>query len=177
MNKYISISDSLALSERNKASASLETIIEKKDRVYTKKYSFILQLSSVILIIIITFSFLFWRQKNKKIHSNYLAVIEKIKNDKNSEPQEVQTSYNERVNTFNIPEETYQKILAKMRTFEKNLGFLKKDITISYLSNQFKTNPKSLSSVINSSTDKNFNTYLNDLRINYITQKLYDNRI
>jgi AraC-like DNA-binding protein len=37
---------------------------------------------------------------------------------------------------------------------------------------QFETNTKYLSELINAHKQKNFNTYINELRVNYITDKL-----
>lgn len=59
--------------------------------------------------------------------------------------------------------------------FEKSEDFLKKDISVSYLSNQFDTNPKYLSQVIQKHKGLNFNNYINELRINYIADLLKNN--
>jgi YesN/AraC family two-component response regulator len=42
------------------------------------------------------------------------------------------------------------------------------------LSNSLNTNPRYLSEIIKQHKGKNFNNYLNGLRIHYITNKLYD---
>ncbi|MXS70649.1 helix-turn-helix domain-containing protein [Flavobacteriaceae bacterium W22] len=176
INKYIALNDSIEISERNKKTVSLEKVLKKKEDDNAKKHNLVLYVSgATILIIALCFLFL-WKHRNKKIHSNYLAIIESIKNEKEIKSLDTELASDEKVNTFNIPEETYHKIIKKMDRFEKNLGFLKNDITLSYLSSQFKTNPKSLSAVIKSSTNKNFNNYINDLRINYIIHKLYENK-
>ena len=176
MNKYVVLTDSMTIYGKLAASESLKTIVKKKEDDNQKKNSLIFYTSGGIILMISVCFLLFWGYRNKKIHSNYLTVIEKLKSEKEIETTNTELDSKEKSNTFNIPEETYHKILAKMEKFEKNLGFLKNDITLSYLSNQFKTNPKSLSSVIKSNTDKNFNTYINDLRINYIIHKLYENK-
>lgn len=41
------------------------------------------------------------------------------------------------------------------------------------MSNLFNTNPKYLSQIIRESRNQNFNSYINQLRINYISNKLY----
>lgn len=176
INKYIALNDSLEISERNKKAVSIEKVLKKKETDNTKKTNIIIYSSAGIILIIASCFLLLWRHRNKKIHSNYIAIIERLKNEKEIQSTNTELASDEKVNTFNIPEETYHKISAKLERFEKNLGFLKKDITLSYLSNQFKTNPKSLSAVIKSSKNKTFNNYINDLRINYIIHKLYENK-
>lgn len=42
------------------------------------------------------------------------------------------------------------------------------------MSNLFNTNPKYLSQIIRESKNQNFNGYINQLRINYISNKLYN---
>jgi len=174
IDKYIALNDSINDLEKVKASTTIENFISKKDQDNNKKNSFVFYTNVLITVIIVLIILFIWKQKNKKIHNNYLSLIERIKQDENKIPKPASIK---NINSFNIPEETYQKILFKMEKFEKSLGFLKKDITLSYLSNQFKTNPKSLSLVIKMNKDKTFNNYINGLKISYITQKLYEDRL
>ncbi|WP_449399112.1 helix-turn-helix domain-containing protein [Chryseobacterium wanjuense] len=58
--------------------------------------------------------------------------------------------------------------------FEKDQKFLKKDITLTWLASYLGTNTKYLSETIKTHKNKNFSSYINGLRINYITQKLYE---
>ncbi|MCT3760543.1 helix-turn-helix transcriptional regulator [Elizabethkingia anophelis] len=63
-------------------------------------------------------------------------------------------------------------LLKKIHFFESSEKFLKKNITLSYLSHLFNTNPKYLSKFIKLHRERSFNSYINYLRINYIIQKL-----
>lgn len=65
-----------------------------------------------------------------------------------------------------------KKILAKLELFETNLFFNKKTITLASLATFCDTNVKYMSHVINSHKNKDFNNYINSLRINYIVDKL-----
>lgn len=71
-----------------------------------------------------------------------------------------------------ISAETYNSILKRISKFEKSEKFLRKDINLTWLSNHLNTNTKYLSEVIKSHTGKNFNGYINGLRIRYIINKL-----
>ncbi|MDC8000624.1 helix-turn-helix domain-containing protein [Aequorivita todarodis] len=74
--------------------------------------------------------------------------------------------------TLNIPKETEEQLLVKLEEFENSLDFINKEISLSRMALQFETNTKYLSELINAHKQKNFNTYINELRINYITDKL-----
>ncbi|WP_415326896.1 helix-turn-helix domain-containing protein [Chryseobacterium sp. MMS23-Vi53] len=74
----------------------------------------------------------------------------------------------------NLSNETANTILKKLVKFEKDQRFLKKDITLTWLASHLGTNTKYLSETIKIHKNKNFNGYINGLRINYITQKLYE---
>ena len=52
------------------------------------------------------------------------------------------------------------------------MGFIKKDVNLTTLSKQFETNTKYLSEIIKIHRQKPFNLYLNELRINYIVNRL-----
>ena len=53
--------------------------------------------------------------------------------------------------------------------------FLNKDMSLALLASHLETNTKYLSEVINKYKGKNFNVYINELRINYIVSKLKTN--
>ncbi|WP_313374931.1 helix-turn-helix transcriptional regulator [Chishuiella sp.] len=74
--------------------------------------------------------------------------------------------------SINISSKTEKEILKKLEYFEKNKGFIKKDVNLNSLSKQFNTNTKYLSEIIKIHRNKQFNAYLNELRINYITARL-----
>ncbi|WP_428140223.1 helix-turn-helix domain-containing protein [Chryseobacterium jejuense] len=71
-----------------------------------------------------------------------------------------------------LSEEKENEILEKLKEWEISRNFLSKNMSISILSAETGINPKYLSEVINSKKEKNFNGYINDLRINYIAYLL-----
>jgi AraC-like DNA-binding protein len=74
-------------------------------------------------------------------------------------------------NSFLLPE-TEERILKGLDRLEKKKVYLKSDITLGYLSSRLKVNTKYASFVINKYKRKDFNNYINELRIEYIVQKL-----
>ena len=73
---------------------------------------------------------------------------------------------------ISISSKTENILLQKLELFERNRGFIKKDISLSSLAKQFKTNTKYLSEIIKKKKKKQFNHYINELRIHYIVNKL-----
>lgn len=67
---------------------------------------------------------------------------------------------------------TEQKLLAKLEKFEQTKIFTRNTISLSYVATYCNTNTKYLSHIINTYKGKDFNNYINDLRINYILDKL-----
>lgn len=74
-----------------------------------------------------------------------------------------------------ITESKENEILKALQRFEKEKGYLDPNISLSVLSATLSTNNSYLSEVINKHHGKNFNTYINELRIFYIIDKLNNN--
>lgn len=73
-----------------------------------------------------------------------------------------------------INEEVNQKILDGLEEFVQSKGFLKSNITIADLSSELNVNIKYLSHVLNHDLGKDFNKFINENRIYYILDKLYN---
>src|SRR5690606_33075071 len=73
------------------------------------------------------------------------------------------------------PRETEDALVSKLAQFEKSKQFTNQDMSLASLAAHFDTNTKYLSEVIKSHKGKNVNSYINELRINYIIDKLKSN--
>src|SRR5690606_9949408 len=71
-----------------------------------------------------------------------------------------------------MPEGTKQELLKKLERFESSQQFTDRNISIAVLAAKMKTNTKYLSYLINNYRNKDFNGYVNELRINYIIAKM-----
>lgn len=78
----------------------------------------------------------------------------------------------ERKERLSIPKETEKRILVKLVELEQERFYLRKDITLSLLCAAIDVNPKYLSLVIRKYKGKDFNNYINELRVKYIIEKL-----
>ncbi|WP_407483857.1 tetratricopeptide repeat protein [Elizabethkingia meningoseptica] len=68
--------------------------------------------------------------------------------------------------------ETEERILFRLYDFENSILYTRKKISLSFLAAYCGTNTKYLSYIINNCKKKDFNNYINELRIKYIIGKL-----
>ena len=74
-----------------------------------------------------------------------------------------------------IPEDIRNDLLSKLDKFEKNAGFLNKNLDMSTLAYDLETNTTYLSLVINNYIGKSFPNYVKELRISYAVKELKSN--
>lgn len=168
LGKYTFLKDSIALSEKNSIDVPLTlkiTEVSGSLKKSNKKNALIIAIASLSIIIAL---FIFWRRKNKKINEKYLALIKKIEAKKLYEDEKSEEGI------IVINDEATSYLLDKLKNFEKNNIYLKKEVNLTWLATRFNTNTKYLSQTIKLKTEKNFRDYLNGLRINYITNKLFE---
>ncbi|WP_084625988.1 helix-turn-helix domain-containing protein [Flavobacterium soli] len=71
--------------------------------------------------------------------------------------------------------EVKEELLKKLIHFEEGTKYTDKSLNLSALAVKLKTNTKYLSYVINKYKKKDFNSYINELRIHYIIRKMESN--
>lgn len=76
-----------------------------------------------------------------------------------------------------ISEDTVNSILKNLNKFENDKGFLKKELSLTALASKLKTNTKYLSHILNNYKQKDFNQYINGLRIDYLIFTLLHNEV
>lgn len=76
-----------------------------------------------------------------------------------------------------ISREKEQEILLKLDEMEKTKRFLNKNMSLANLAAQLDTNTKYLSEIINKYKGKNFNMYINELRVNHIAYLLKEDPV
>jgi len=146
---------------------------------------------SILFIGLLVLLYLYKKSKNSEKRHREIAqkLIHSIEEKNNAftepEPNVIITDISDKKISFNqiesksksIPEDVVQFILKGLENFETKQQFLKKGITLSSLAKTLKTNSAYLSDVINTYKEKNFASYLNDLRINYaLTRLVHDKK-
>ncbi|AYZ12787.1 AraC family transcriptional regulator [Chryseobacterium arthrosphaerae] len=167
--KYTALNDSLSIADKKSVNKSLGRIITEKNTGYSKNITIIV-FSSVLIVIIIIISFVLYIRNNKvKTRRKYEALINEIES-KSDENLKVK-------NRVSITDDTLEKILESLNTFEENNEFINKDTSLPKLAHQLDTNTTYLSEVIRQHKNNNFNNYINGLRIKYIIRLLYNNPV
>lgn len=138
----------------------------------------LLVISCGLLILIGGISIFFINQKRKKeklIYQNFISNLEKKEKVENSEPEaEVQVEEEKEKVSFSVPSSAEAMILEKLEKFEASNKFTNSKLSVASLAVMFKTNPTYLSETIKKHKEKNFNNYINELRINYICKQILE---
>ncbi len=140
----------------------------KRDLIVHRFQSNVSILGGILLLILLSWWFLKLRYRSRiDQYTKFLDYFERKQN-----PVELEDGEKKEIRSVNIPKETENLLIRKLERFENSVLFTKQDMSLALLAAQFETNTKYLSEVINSHKNKNFNSYINELRINYIIDKL-----
>ncbi len=124
--------------------------------------------------------------KSKRDKKKFLAVMARLDQQEATQKElpEAEEIIEEKENVAEKPipaiknvtsamsDEAEKNILKRFDSFERKLKFLSPDVSISSMAIDFNTNVRYLSETIKKHKNNNFNGYINDLRIDYITSKL-----
>lgn len=105
-------------------------------------------------------------KENKKSRTSHVLLnpFEKGGQDYSDEEQDIE-------NKSIMPAETEQRILEDLLRLEMEEFYLRKDISLAILAALLQTNTKYLSFIINTHKGKDFNNYVNELRVQYVVNK------
>lgn len=153
--------------------------LEKKDSKNATLY-----LACGLLLLIIVLIVLYFTYSRRKERKKYLAYVARLKDQKalleqrnfSTTAGEDRSMIIERKPGLVVPAETAERVLADLHRLEQEGYYLKSDVNLSYLSALLKINSKYLSAIINQYKEKDFNNYINELRINYIIEKLQNDQ-
>jgi len=173
-------SDFKHLSTRVYKEYDTKKLLETKENLEkTNSYSKLLIFICLAIIIALGIVMYFRIRKQRNIQINYNELLIKLEESNQNEvvdapvKSEVIDSGDKNIK---FDSSIVEKLLNDIHTFENKQGYLEQGITLKKLAEQFKTNTSYLSQVINEYKGSNFNTYINALRINYATQKIYHDK-
>lgn len=143
-------------------------------------------ISCLILIII---ALVIYQQNTKKkyrlrfekiIAESTNIIKEKKENTNTNESKSISIDENQlskdKIKEVSISEEIVSLILKKLATFENEKGYLNGKVSVKTLSEDFETNSKYLSKIVNEYKNKTFVNYINDLRIDYAVINLQESK-
>lgn len=130
----------------------------------------VLLLATLVLIIIVIV-----QNKKRKIYKDRFEGI--LKRTEATEVTEATEATEATEIKLNIPKETIDKVLGDLSLFEREKKYVVKNITLSSLAKELNTNTNYLSKIINHFKNESFSNYLNNLRIEYIVDKLKEDKV
>ncbi|MDH7447394.1 response regulator transcription factor [Aquimarina sp. 2201CG14-23] len=149
-----------------------EVTREKIKEQRTKNYLLVGILIISLALAIVVFRYI-KRQKSNRILFNEL--VEKIDNLETQE-KDLNLASNEKSKEIIIDDDTVVDILKRLDKLEQQEYFLRSDCNLRSIAKRIKTNATYLSKIINTHKAKNFNDYINDLRIEYALKRLKNDR-
>lgn len=155
-----------------------QSLLDEKKRLEQSNWRrAILTIAFFVLSFIFLFLFIMHYRKKRKIELKYKELLEKLSSSdvlNNTHPQVVVQEFEPKkmILTFEITNELTQKL----DLFEKNHEYIQKGLSQNKLASRLKTNTYYLSTFINESKGMNFNRYISELRISYITRLLYSDK-
>lgn len=167
------INNSLKNQELTRFRNDLEKLrLEKEKKESTLNYT--LLIASIVILILLSYLLKFYKIK-KNNEKKFDALIAKINAAK--KPKEIINTKDdllEEQNIMDVSEEIKMQIINGLNKLEIKEYYLKQECTSYTVAKKIGTNTTYLSKIINSHYGKNFNTYINDLRINYAIIRLKD---
>jgi len=181
LDLFSKLNDSINSMEKQAVEAPVKKMISETKINGEKKIQGIAVISFIILILITGGMLIYRRRSHKIIHKKYEDLIAKIHHENEANTIEPNSEKNSKSNgiksSVTITDETIKALLLKLEKFESSKKYLRKDLSLTWMANNLATNPKYLSEVIKTYKNHNFTSYINELRINYIIKKLYENPI
>lgn len=175
---YTTLSDSIASVDRK----ALTNTISQQDQQYlnsTNNQTIIYTVLSLALIIFGIAFFIYYKKKKQKQIHKIEDILKRLKEKQENDDVEFSTIKTIKIipkeeDAALMSPEAEDKLLEKLHDFEKQQLYLERKVSLSYVAANVETNTKYLSYIIKKHKGKDFNKYINDLRIDYIVQKIND---
>lgn len=151
----------------NKEVSGLEIEKQKQKR----NISFLVIGGSILIALLLLYLFSL-SKKRKDNAEKFDTLLQKIESLEQQQLIDTKDKVLEEKSNSDINKDTFDEILAGLQKIEEQHYYLKQECNSYNVAKKIKTNTSYLSKVINAHYQKNFNTYINDLRINYVILKL-----
>ena len=168
-------------------SENLKSIAEETDRQNKtirrhNNYKKILAILACFLVVIILFYAYFSYRKNRKLKLRFEKIISDLEknNNKNSEVKvkettKATTEFCQDDKPKIMSPEKESELLKKIENFEEGTDYTSKNFTLNNLAFILDTNQKYINYLIKEHKGKNFNDYINGLKIKFVVELLYKN--
>lgn len=133
----------------------------KKERL---KQRLILSVILLVAFVVTVLIIVLFREKQKRNKEKLELLMERI--------SEQESLVKPKVVPLKINDDEIKRIIKRINELEETGYYLKNDCTLSNLAKKLKTNTTYLSKIFNLHYEKSFNTYINDLRIDFVIERL-----
>lgn len=176
-SRYTDLNDSLLSVEKESLLTPVKQILSDKDAENKAFVRNIIIASGVLSVLLILGGWWYWTKKNKRLQEKYESLVAKIRSESEPSIQQVESTLpqsEEDATLSKITDDTTRELLQKLQKFEDSDKYLRKNINLTWLANDFNSNTRYVSAIIKDQRNKTFNNYINGLRISYITHKLVE---
>jgi len=150
-------------------------IIEEKRDIESKMLWRTTAGSTLIVALSGTIGFMIYRHSKtrKRYHQKFRELMEKNKEGK-VVAAHTPGPYNEKELGFN--EELANELIKRLEEFEKEKEYIEHDMNLAKFSSKLNTNPKYATKILAHARGKGIIEYVSDLKIDYIVDKLHDDK-
>ncbi|WP_108807285.1 AraC family transcriptional regulator [Aquimarina spinulae] len=145
---------------------NLINVLEQKEKKTSIKF-IIAVIFAIILIIVVVLIYI----KNVRYRKRFKELMHAPTLDATA-LKEISDKHPATPEAIGISEEIVNSVLEGLQKFEDKQGYLSANITTGELAKKLQTNSKYLSKIINTYKKKSFSVYINELRIDYVIEKL-----
>lgn len=147
---------------------------ESNNIIKSKNYFKISLFGILIVLAVVIFSFYFYYKHQKEKHYRFLKIIQKLKESKATTTISLPTDRIEIPSKQTIDEELIEKLTVGLKKLEQKETFLDPNFKLAFVAKKLNTNTAYLSHYFNQVMQKTFSEYTQELRIQYVLQKLKD---
>lgn len=147
---------------------------ESKNIIASKNYFKISLFGILILFAVVVYSFYYYYKNQKEKHYRFLKIIQNLKESKTSEISILKIDKTEPQPKQTLDEELIEKIALGLKKLEQKETFLDPNFKLAFVAKKLNTNTAYLSQYFNQVIQKTFSEYTQELRIQYVLQKLKD---
>ncbi len=148
------------------AKQNLINALEQKEKKTSVKF-IIAVIFAIVLIIAVAVIYI----KNVRYRKRFKELMQAPTLEA-TVPKEISDKHPATPEAIGISEDIVNSVLEGLQKFEDKQGYLSANITTGELAKKLQTNSKYLSKIINTYKQKSFSVYINELRIDYVIEKL-----
>ncbi len=153
--------------------------IQQRDKSLSFNYR-ILVIVSIFLVLMSVTTVIWHRKSKQRDFERFKLIMKKLKEQNRGEESPIANLEEEPAGKDKkrlISEAVEAKLLSDLDEFEKTARYTDNQISLPMLAGILNTNTKYLSYVLKTHKSKDFNTYINELRIRYIIAKIEQNDV